>query len=120
MQRNEQAGALLETILKPTRLQDRRKAMQDLHIWDQLKALLLTDPFDKDGGGSMSLIEATGPGIFSDAVFSYLWTRYGIHWSQLHNIQTTTRIGEVAIVPITAFAPFERPDWKRFVLGCQW
>lgn len=98
-------------------LKDRKKTLEDDEWWSQLKSLLTVDPFDKDHGGRMSLIEATGPGAFSDSVLSYLKARYGIHWSQLHNIQTATRIGEVAILPITGFAPFLAPDWQRFVGG---
>lgn len=95
-------------------LKDRVKHLEDQELWDQLRKLLTVDPFDKERGGKMSLIEATGPGAFSDAVFSYLQARYGIHWSQLHNIQTVTRIGEIAILPITGFAPFWKPDWQRW------
>lgn len=95
-------------------LKERIKHLEDQELWDQLRKLLTVDPFDKERGGKMSLIEATGPGAFSDAVFSYLQARYGIHWSQLHNIQTATRIGEIAILPITGFAPFWKPDWQRW------
>lgn len=95
-------------------LQDRKKHFENENLWRQLEDLLTIDPFDKEHGGKMSLIEATGPGAFSDAVFSYLQARYGIHWSQLHDIQTATRIGEVAILPITGFAPFYKPDWQRW------
>ncbi|UZJ56088.1 hypothetical protein CBS101457_005408 [Exobasidium rhododendri] len=114
-ERKSKATELLKALTgESSTLKDRKKHFKDEELWNQLKALLTVDPFDKDHGGSMSLIEATGPGAFSDAVFSYLKARYGIHWSQLHNIQTATRIGEVAILPITGFAPFLKPDWQRW------
>lgn len=114
-QRKEKANYLFSRLtLDDSTLKERLDHFKDQEIWDQLRELLTVDPFDKENGGPMSLIEATGPGAFSDAVFSYLKARYGIHWSQLHNIQTATRIGEVAILPITGFAPFWKPDWQRW------
>ena len=62
----------------------------------------------------MPLLEATGPPAFTDAVFSYLQARWGVHWSQLHDIRTATRIGDVVVLPVTGFAPFERADWPRW------
>lgn len=115
LQRKKKAAELLSKLTKDeATLKDRIKYLNDNELWSQLRQLLTVDPFDKEHGGKMSLIEATGPGAFSDAVFSYLQVRYGIHWSQLHNIQTATRIGEVAILPITGFAPFWKPDWQRW------
>ena len=115
-ERKAKATELLAALTgDETSLKDRKKTLEDDEWWNQLKSLLTVDPFDKDHGGRMSLIEATGPGAFSDSVLSYLKARYGIHWSQLHNIQTATRIGEVAILPITGFAPFLAPDWQRCV-----
>lgn len=115
IERKAKAAELLGRLTdKDATLKDRKKHLEDQELWSQLRNLLTVDPFDKERGGRMSLIEATGPGAFSDAVFSYLQARYGIHWSQLHNIQTATRIGEVAILPITGFAPFWKPDWQRW------
>lgn len=114
-ERKSKAKELLARLTSDdSTLKDRIKHLDDEELWTQLRNLLTVDPFDKERGGRMSLIEATGPGAFSDAVFSYLKARYGIHWSQLHNIQTATRIGEVAILPITGFAPFWKPDWQRW------
>lgn len=101
------------TVDEKSTLKGRKKMFEGGQVWEEVRALLTVDPFDIENGGTMPLIEATGPGAFSDAVFSYLQARYGIHWSQLHNIQTATRIGDVAIVPITGFAPFQKPDWQR-------
>ncbi|UZJ55711.1 hypothetical protein CBS101457_005031 [Exobasidium rhododendri] len=107
---------MFETILSINHtLKDREKLLSAKgDFWNDIENILTTDPFDIQNGGVISLIEATGPGAFSDAVFSYLQARYSIHWSQLHNIQTVTRIGDVAIVPITGFAPFAKPDWQRW------
>jgi alpha 1,6-mannosyltransferase len=114
-ERKKKATELLQAITgEDTTLKDRKKHFDNEEWWSELKTLLTVDPFDKEHGGRLSLIEATGPGAFSDAVFSYLKARYGIHWSQLHDIQTATRIGEVAILPITGFAPFYKPDWQRW------
>lgn len=105
----ETASSLIEELLSPrTKRKDRQQVLEDL------EALLITDPFDIEGGGVMPLIEATGPGVFTDAVFSYIQARYDLHWSQLHNITAPTRIGEMMILPVTGFAPFERPDWPRW------
>lgn len=117
--RKSEARRILEQVTgelaaDPTSKRGRKSQFQKKNVLEQVEKLLNVDPFDREGGGIMSLIEATGPGAFSDAVFSYLQARYGIHWSQLHNIQTATRIGEVAILPITGFAPFQRPDWQRW------
>lgn len=114
MERKDKATELLTQLTgSGSTLKDRKKMFADEEWWTKLRDLLTVDPFDKEHGGQMSLIEATGPGAFSDAVLSYLKARYDIHWSQLHDIQTATRIGEVAILPITGFAPFYRPDWQR-------
>ncbi|KAK0554811.1 hypothetical protein OC844_006123 [Tilletia horrida] len=84
---------------------------------------------DKDGkaasptrasgsGQTISVVEATGPGVWTDAVFAYLSSRYGIHWSQLHNLTSVARIGEVAVVPLTGFSPTDDKEgrtqrWER-------
>jgi alpha 1,6-mannosyltransferase len=114
-ERKTKASTLLDKLTKDkSTLRDRKKVFSNDDWYNDFKSLLNTDPFDTEHGGRMSLIEATGPGAFSDSVLSYLQARYDIHWSQLHNIQTATRIGEVAILPITGFAPFLKPDWQRW------
>lgn len=114
--KGEEASNVLASLVDgSTSLEERKRLFESGDVVDRLRTLLTTDPFDMDNGGIMPLIEATGPGVFTDAVISYLQARYGIHWSQLHDIQTTTRIGEIAIVPITGFAPFLKPSWQRSV-----
>ncbi|KAK0543840.1 hypothetical protein OC846_004232 [Tilletia horrida] len=76
------------------------------------------DPFDTAHGGLVSVVEATGPGVWTDSVFAYLECRYGVHWSQLHGLKSVVRIGEVAILPLTGLSPTDDEDgrvqrWER-------
>ncbi|KAL9934743.1 hypothetical protein V8E36_006518 [Tilletia maclaganii] len=59
-----------------------------------------------------SVVEATGPGVWTDAVLAYLQTRYHVHWSQLHDLRHVTRIGEVVILPLTGLSPTD-DEWGR-------
>ncbi|KAG7531417.1 hypothetical protein FFLO_04338 [Filobasidium floriforme] len=62
--------------------------------------------------GILPIMEHTGPGLWSDSVFSYLLARYGITWHDLRALDHPMRIGEVLVLPITAFSPGGQPDFK--------
>ncbi|ORX39234.1 hypothetical protein BD324DRAFT_576681 [Kockovaella imperatae] len=59
----------------------------------------------------MSVMEWTGPGLFSDSVLSYLLARYDVSWHRLRGLNHPLRIGDVMILPITAFSPGGQPDF---------
>ncbi|KAJ9115018.1 hypothetical protein QFC22_005346 [Naganishia vaughanmartiniae] len=56
-------------------------------------------------------MEHTGPGIWTDAVLAYLKARYNVTWHDLRGLQHPLRIGEVMVLPITAFSPGGEPDF---------
>ena len=56
-------------------------------------------------------MEHTGPGLWSDVIFSYLLARYAITWHDLRGLDHPMRIGEVLVLPITAFSPGGQPDF---------
>lgn len=82
-----------------------------------------------NNGGYMSVLEWTGPGIFTDAVFryvdsqtwdprvlppgcllktsplSYLGARYNVTWPALKGLERPLRVGDVIILPRTGFSP---------------
>lgn len=61
--------------------------------------------------GILPIMEHTGPGIWTDAVLSYLLVRYNVSWQELRGLDRPLRIGEVMILPITAFSPGGEPDF---------
>ena len=65
-----------------------------------------------NGLAAFGSMEHTGPGLWSDSVFSYLLARYGITWHDLRALDHPMRIGEVLVLPITAFSPGGQPDFK--------
>jgi alpha 1,6-mannosyltransferase len=82
---------------------------------------------------AMSVMEWTGPGLFSDAVLScvihlsitclvvkrddqlircrFLLARYNVTWHRLRALDHPLRIGDVLILPITGFSPGGEPDF---------
>ncbi|KAJ9111370.1 hypothetical protein QFC19_001138 [Naganishia cerealis] len=64
------------------------------------------------GNGILPVMEHTGPGIWTDAVLAYLKARYNVTWHDLRGLQHPQRIGEVMILPITAFSPGGEPDFR--------
>lgn len=65
----------------------------------------------------LSVINWTGPGVFTDAVMAYLLARYRVSWKDLRGITRPTRIGEVLILPITAFSPGGHKDFGAGRVG---
>ncbi|WVQ83100.1 hypothetical protein IAT38_005238 [Cryptococcus sp. DSM 104549] len=54
---------------------------------------------DKDA----NILEWSGPGAFTDAVFRYLLVRYGFHPEQVSGIKQPLRVGDVLIMPPNSF-----------------
>jgi hypothetical protein len=57
----------------------------------------------------VSVMEWTGPGMFTDSVLAYLEARYGVRWPMLRGLTEPLRIGEVLILPITGASSFAAP-----------
>lgn len=61
---------------------------------------------------ALQVVEWTGPGAFSDAVFGYLLARYNVTWHRFRGIKRPVRVGEVMVLPITAFSPGGHADFE--------
>jgi alpha 1,6-mannosyltransferase len=59
-----------------------------------------TDPTFKD-----AVLNLTGPGLFTDAVFWYLESRLGVTMQDLQGLDEPRLIGDILILPQTAFSP---------------
>ncbi|EIW65789.1 hypothetical protein TREMEDRAFT_70437 [Tremella mesenterica DSM 1558] len=60
---------------------------------------------------AMSVMEWTGPGLFSDSVMAFLLARYHVTWHRLRGLDHPLRIGDVLILPISAFSPGGEADF---------
>ncbi|KAG8886432.1 membrane-bound alpha-1,6- mannosyltransferase Initiation-specific [Tulasnella sp. 332] len=60
---------------------------------------------DPKFGGHASVMEWTGPGVFTDSVFRYLSARYNFTWPEVQNLRTPLRVGDVVVLPVTGFSP---------------
>ncbi|KIR35769.1 alpha 1,6-mannosyltransferase [Cryptococcus deuterogattii CA1014] len=56
-------------------------------------------------GGPVGVMAWTGPGVWTDAVLSYLRVKYGVKWVDFKGMQEPLRIGDVVILPVTGFSP---------------
>ncbi|KAK4684830.1 hypothetical protein P7C73_g5330, partial [Tremellales sp. Uapishka_1] len=54
-------------------------------------------------GAAPNVLDWTGPGVFTDAVFRYLLVRYGVSPIDLSGITRPVRIGDVVIMPEHSF-----------------
>jgi alpha 1,6-mannosyltransferase len=50
-------------------------------------------------GGPLGVMAWTGPGVWTDAVLSYLRVKYGVMWTDLRNLDAPLRVGDVVILP---------------------
>jgi alpha 1,6-mannosyltransferase len=50
-----------------------------------------------------SVMDMTGPGAFTDAVFNYLLVRWGVQPDQVSGITEATRFGDVLVYPMSSF-----------------
>ncbi|WVQ72773.1 hypothetical protein IAR50_002333 [Cryptococcus sp. DSM 104548] len=53
----------------------------------------------KDG----EILEWSGPGAFTDAVFRYLLVRYGFHPEEASGLKKPLRVGDVVLMPVNSF-----------------
>ncbi|WWC72912.1 uncharacterized protein I206_106876 [Kwoniella pini CBS 10737] len=60
---------------------------------------------------AMNVMEWTGPGLFTDAVVTFLLARYNVSWHRLRSLDHPLRIGDVLILPITGFSPGGERDF---------
>ena len=70
------------------------------------KGVLKANKFDK------SIVEFTGPAVWTDAVFSYLndpnyfkMDGKNITWEAFTGMETAKKVGDVVVLPITSFSP---------------
>jgi alpha 1,6-mannosyltransferase len=52
----------------------------------------------------MPVLDLTGPGAFTDAVFNYLLVRWGVEPEQVAGITEPTRFGDVLVYPAQSFS----------------
>ncbi|KAG8749362.1 membrane-bound alpha-1,6- mannosyltransferase Initiation-specific [Ceratobasidium sp. 428] len=57
------------------------------------------------GNSGISIMEWTGPGVFTDSVIRYLTAKYGATWPMLKDLRQPVRIRDVVVLPITGFSP---------------
>ncbi|GFZ45636.1 hypothetical protein JCM24511_03364 [Saitozyma sp. JCM 24511] len=60
----------------------------------------------------MNVEEWTGSAMFTDAVMAFLRVRYNVTWHRLRGLDHPLRIGDVLILPITAFSSGGEPDFQ--------
>jgi alpha 1,6-mannosyltransferase len=77
-----------------------RMAQDDLA---KLQATTVLTPLA--GGGPVSVLDWTGPGVWTDATLDYLAVKYGVKWVDLRGLTVPTRIGDVLVLPVTGFSP---------------
>ncbi|KAL7422723.1 hypothetical protein Q5752_002015 [Cryptotrichosporon argae] len=70
---------------------------------DRLEAV--TVMHEPKEGGPVGVMAWTGPGVWTDAVLTYLRTKYGVQWTELRGIREPLRIGDVVVLPVTGFSP---------------
>ncbi|WVQ85821.1 hypothetical protein IAT38_007989 [Cryptococcus sp. DSM 104549] len=82
------------------------KILKDQGKYADAKAVasinVLAEPKD---GGPVGVMGWTGPGVWTDAVLSYLRVKYGVEWTEFKGIQEPLRIGDVVMLPVTGFSP---------------
>lgn len=75
-------------------------------IQESFGRLKKSSPMNKGNPGFKNyVLETTGPGLFTDAVFWYLETRFGITARNLTNVLAPRIVGDILILPQTSFAP---------------
>ncbi|KAG8753624.1 membrane-bound alpha-1,6- mannosyltransferase Initiation-specific [Ceratobasidium sp. 423] len=55
--------------------------------------------------GTVSIMEWTGPGVFTDSVIRYLAAEHNITWPALKNLRKPLRIRDAVVLPVTGFSP---------------
>ena len=57
------------------------------------------------GGVETSIMELTGPGVWTDSVGLWLEQAHGRDWSEFRGLREPVRVGDALLLPITAFSP---------------
>ncbi|WRT70510.1 uncharacterized protein IL334_007508 [Kwoniella shivajii] len=82
------------------------KVLKDQGRYEDAKSLsevnVLNEP---KNGGPVGVMAWTGPGVWTDAVLSYLRVRFGLIWTDLKDLREPLRVGDVLILPVTGFSP---------------
>ena len=74
--------------------------LKDQGRYEESKALRDIDVLaEPRSGGPLGVMAWTGPGVWTDAVLSYLRVKYGVLWTDLRNLDTPLRVGDVVILP---------------------
>ncbi|KAG9098155.1 membrane-bound alpha-1,6- mannosyltransferase Initiation-specific [Ceratobasidium sp. UAMH 11750] len=55
--------------------------------------------------GAVSIMEWTGPGVFTDSVIRYLASEHQVTWPTLKNLRKPVRVRDVVVLPVTGFSP---------------
>ncbi|KAF8682400.1 Rhomboid family [Rhizoctonia solani] len=55
--------------------------------------------------GTISIMEWTGPGVFTDSVIRYLAAEHNTTWPMLKNLRRPLRIRDMVVLPVTGFSP---------------
>ncbi|WVR08436.1 hypothetical protein IAU60_005491 [Kwoniella sp. DSM 27419] len=80
--------------------------LKDQGRYDDARALAEVTVMNEPAkGGPVGVMDWTGPGVWTDAVLSYLRVQYGVLWTDLRGIREPLRIGDVVILPVTGFSP---------------
>jgi alpha 1,6-mannosyltransferase len=75
-------------------------------IQESFRRLEKNPPVPKsDPSFSTLVMEATGPGLFTDSVFWYLETRYNVTAADLKHVSSPRVVGDILILPQTSFSP---------------
>ncbi|KAG8701479.1 membrane-bound alpha-1,6- mannosyltransferase Initiation-specific [Ceratobasidium sp. 395] len=54
---------------------------------------------------TVSIMEWTGPGVFTDSVLRYLATEHQVTWPKLKDLRKPVRIRDAVVLPVTGFSP---------------
>ncbi|WVW84759.1 hypothetical protein I302_106794 [Kwoniella bestiolae CBS 10118] len=73
------------------------------HALDKVRELREVEERGWEVGDEQDILEWSGPGAFTDAVFRYLLIRYGFHPKQASGLDKPLRVGDVLIMPVHSF-----------------
>ncbi|WRT67852.1 uncharacterized protein IL334_004826 [Kwoniella shivajii] len=73
------------------------------HALDKVQELREVEEKGWENDDLQDILEWSGPGAFTDAVFRYLLVRYGFHPNQVSGLNRPLRVGDVLIMPEQSF-----------------
>ncbi|WWC88460.1 uncharacterized protein L201_003371 [Kwoniella dendrophila CBS 6074] len=73
------------------------------HALDNIKQLREAMAHGLEIDEDQDILEWSGPGAFTDAVFRYLLIRYGFHPKHVSGLDKPLRVGDVLIMPVHSF-----------------